>query len=113
MRRGGISGARDDNGTATIESKARFCIEFETMTAGRLFPIHDDRTFSRSSDAGVLNLIASREQYSRTLIWDEQLDATLEALTLDEVNAAFRRHVNISGLSIVKGGDFKAANVYK
>src|SRR5437762_800422 len=38
-RSGKISGASEDNGTATIESNARFCTEFETMTAGRRFPI--------------------------------------------------------------------------
>ena len=75
--------------------------------------ILDERMVARSSDAGILNLMAAREQYGRTLIWDEQLDAKLESLTLDEVNNAFRRYVNISQLSIVKGGDFKAAKVYQ
>ena len=49
---------------------------------------------ARSSDGGVLNLIAAREQCGRTLAWDEQMDAKLQALTLDQVNAAFRRHIN-------------------
>jgi zinc protease len=75
--------------------------------------MHDDRVGSRSSDGGVLSLILSREQYGRTLAWDEQLDAKLAALTLDQVNAAFRRHVNPAMISIVKGGDFKAAQVYQ
>jgi zinc protease len=75
--------------------------------------IHDERTVGRSSDAGILNLISSREQYSRTLTWDEQLDSKLEALTLEQVNTAFRRHINTTDLLIVKGGDFKAANVYQ
>jgi zinc protease len=75
--------------------------------------IHEERTVSRSNDAGVLNLISSREQYARTLAWDEQLDAKLEALTLDQVNTAFRKHVNPAQLAIVKGGDFKAAKVYQ
>ena len=73
------------------------------MTALRLF---------WHSDGGVANLISAREQYGRTLAWDQQLDAKLDALTLDQVNAAFRRHVNASQVSIVKGGDFKRASVY-
>jgi hypothetical protein len=40
------------------------------------------------------------------------MDAKLQALTLDQVNAAFRRNVNVAQVSIVKGGDFKAAKVY-
>ena len=75
--------------------------------------IRDDRIGTRSSDGGVLNLIAAREQYGRTLAWDEEMDAKLQALTLDQVNAAFRRHVNAAQVSIVKGGDFKRANVYQ
>src|SRR6185295_7214358 len=38
-RNGRISGASEDNGTATNESNATFCTEFETTTAGRRFPI--------------------------------------------------------------------------
>jgi zinc protease len=75
--------------------------------------LRDDRIGGRSSDGGVLNLLTAREQYGRTLAWDEELDAKLASLTLDQVNAAFRRHVNASGISIVKGGDFKAAQAYQ
>jgi zinc protease len=75
--------------------------------------IQDSRVGARSSDAGVLNLISSREPYSRTLAWDEQLDAKLAALSLEQVNAAFRRHINAAAVSIVKGGDFKAAKAYQ
>ena len=60
----------------------------------------------------LLNLIAAREEFGRTLAWDEQMDAKLEALTVDQVNAAFRRHVSLDQLSIVKAGDFKAAGAY-
>jgi len=75
--------------------------------------IRDERIGGRSSDGGVLGLIAAREQFGRTLAWDEQMDAKLEALTLEQVNAAFRRYVNPSAISIVKGGDFKAAKAYQ
>ena len=42
-----------------------------------------------------------------------QLDAKLAALTVEQVNAAFRKHVDPSAISIVKAGDFKAADVYQ
>ena len=74
--------------------------------------MRDERIGSRSSDGGILNLITAREPYGRTLAWDDQLDAKLQALTLDQVNAAFRRNVSAAQMSIVKGGDFKAAKVY-
>ena len=61
----------------------------------------------------ILSLIASREQDGRTLAWDQRLDTKLDALTLEEINAAFRRHIDAAAISIVKGGDFKAAKVYQ
>jgi zinc protease len=75
--------------------------------------LQDQRRVSRSQDQGLIGLIAGREDADRTLAWDEQVDAKLDALTVDQVNAAFRRHVDLSTLSIVKAGDFKAAGVYQ
>jgi zinc protease len=74
--------------------------------------LRDQRTVGRTQDGQLLNLIATREEFGRTLAWDEQIDARLEALTVDQVNAAFRRHVTLEQLSIVKAGDFKAAGAY-
>jgi len=73
--------------------------------------IRDQRIVSRSSDGGLQGLIMTREQLDRTLAWDERIDAAIDALTLDQVNAAFRKRVNVAGVSIVKGGDFKKAGV--
>jgi zinc protease len=75
--------------------------------------ILDERKMGRAQDGGLLRLIEVREDAGRTLTWDEQLDAKLDALTLDQVNAAFRKHVNASAISIVKAGDFNAADVYQ
>jgi zinc protease len=75
--------------------------------------LRDARVVGRTQDAALLNLIATREEFGRTLAWDEQMDAKLEALTVDQVNAAFRRHVTVDQLSIVKAGDFKAAGVFQ
>ncbi len=68
----------------------------------------DERTGSRSSDRGLLNLMSARERWGRTLAWDAELDRALAALTVDEVNAAFRRHIDPTAISVVKGGDFGA-----
>jgi len=75
--------------------------------------IRDERVVGRSQDQSLLRLVATREYDGRTLGWDEQMDAKLDALTVDQVNAAFRRHVDASSLSIAKAGDFKAAGVYQ
>lgn len=53
-----------------------------------------------------------RAEHDRTMKWDEDMDAKYQALTADQVNAAMKRHLDITTLSIVKAGDFKAAHVY-
>jgi zinc protease len=75
--------------------------------------LRDDRIGSRSSDNGLLNIMSAREQWGRTLAWDAEQDTKLQSLTLEQVNAAFRRQINAAQISIVKGGDFKRAGVYQ
>jgi zinc protease len=73
----------------------------------------DSRVVSRATDGALLSLLVSHEQIDRPLQWDADLEARIAALTADQVNAAFRRHINPADLSIVKAGDFKAAGAYK
>ncbi len=73
---------------------------------------HDARVLGRSGDAQILSLIGVRSDQDRTLDWDVQMDAKLAALTLDQVNAAFRKHVS-NEISIVQAGDFKKAGVFQ
>jgi zinc protease len=74
--------------------------------------IHDQRTVGRSQDQQLLTLIGSREEYGRTLDWDTQMDAKLAALTVDQVNAALKRHLDPAAITIVKAGDFKSVGAY-
>jgi zinc protease len=73
----------------------------------------DTRKVSRSQDQTLLRMMATRDEEGRTFSWDEQMDAKYQALTVDQVNAAMKRHIDPSAISIVKAGDFKAAGVYQ
>ncbi len=73
----------------------------------------ESRIVSRSADTSLLSAMASHEQLGRTFRWDEQLEQRIQALTAEQVSAAFRRHVDAASLSIVKAGDFKAAGVFQ
>jgi zinc protease len=73
----------------------------------------DQRMVGRATDAALLQLIASHEQLNRPLKWDADVEAKIQALTVDQVNAAFRKHIDPNGVSIVKAGDYKAAGVYQ
>jgi zinc protease len=73
----------------------------------------DTRANGRAQDAALLGQLASHELQNRTMQWDEQLEAKIQALTPEQINAAFRKHVDPSALSIVKAGDFNSAAVYR
>jgi zinc protease len=73
----------------------------------------DARKVSRSQETALVGLIASHEQLGRTVLYDEQLEARIQALTLEQINAAFRKYMDAAGVSIVKAGDFKKVAVYQ
>jgi len=73
----------------------------------------DAQTVSRSQDSALVTLLAALGQFGRTLRWDEQMDARIQALTPDQITAAFRKHIDAKSVSIVKSGDFQAAKVYQ
>ena len=73
----------------------------------------DERSVARAEEASVANLLMQRARWGRTMDWDAKLEAAVAALTLQQVNEAFRAHVDAAGLSIVKGGDFKKAGAYQ
>src|SRR5262249_41836060 len=67
----------------------------------------DSRKVARSQENALAGLIASHEQFGRTMLYDEQLEARIQALTLVQVNAAFRKYMDPAQVTIVKAGDFK------
>jgi zinc protease len=74
--------------------------------------IRDARTLGRSGDTAILGLIMIRAEVDRALDWDTQMDQKLAALTLAQVNDAFRRHIS-NDMSVVQAGDFKKADVFQ
>jgi zinc protease len=73
----------------------------------------ESRMVGRSTDGALLALIVSHEQLDRPFKWDSDLEARIQALTVEHVNAAFRKHIDPTGVSIVKAGDFTTAGAYK
>jgi zinc protease len=74
--------------------------------------IRDARVLGRSGDTAILGLIMLRAEVDRTLDWDTQMDQKLAALTLAQVNDAFRRRIT-NDISVVQAGDFKKAGVFQ
>ena len=73
----------------------------------------EQRAVGRASDTALASLLVNHEDLGRTMKWDDDLEKKIAAMTADQVNAAFRRHIDPAALSIVKAGDFKAAKVYQ
>jgi zinc protease len=73
----------------------------------------DQRSVGRTEEGSVANQLASRERWNRTLLWDAKVEAAVAALTPEQVNAAFKRHVDPAAISIVKGGDFKKSGAFQ
>ncbi len=73
----------------------------------------DERKVARSQDSSLAGLLQARERYDRTMKFDEAVEASIAALTPQQVSDAFRRHIDPAALSIFKAGDFKKAAVYQ
>lgn len=74
--------------------------------------IQDARMIWRSTDAALLSFMVQHDELGRPFQWDADLEARIQALTPEQINAAFRKHIDPNALSIVKAGDFKAAGVF-
>ena len=66
----------------------------------------ESRKLQRAQDATLARLIANELFSDRTMKWDAQFEEKVAALTLDQVNAALRKWIDPSKITIVKAGDF-------
>jgi zinc protease len=73
----------------------------------------DERSVERAEESSIAGLLSGRERWGRTLQWDAKLEASVAALTPQQVNDAFKRHMDPAAVSIVKGGDFKKAGAFQ
>ncbi|WP_018624683.1 M16 family metallopeptidase [Kangiella aquimarina] len=59
----------------------------------------------RSKDARLVSSLAGSLDLERTMEWSKEYEEKLKALTLKDVNDAFRRHIKMDNISIIKAGD--------
>src|SRR6185295_1544946 len=67
------------------------------------------RRLSRAQDASVAGALASDQRLGRTFAFSQRVDDALAKLTLEQVNAAWRKYVDPSRVVLAWGGDFKNA----
>jgi zinc protease len=67
----------------------------------------NERRLARAQDAAVTGGLAENLRLGRSFARSQQVDDAMAALTLDQVNAAWRRHVDPAKIVFAWGGDFK------
>jgi zinc protease len=64
------------------------------------------RQQARASDGSVAASLSRNLHMRRRMAWSAELDAKLKALTVDDVNAAIRKHIKPEAISMFAAGDF-------
>ncbi len=67
------------------------------------------QTVNRSQDGGLATRLNDYLFIKRTLLWDEDLEKKIAALTPEQIVQAMRKHIDPAKISIVKAGDFAKA----
>jgi len=69
----------------------------------------EQRQLQRAQDPSLAGQISSNLYFDRTFEFDAALEQNIRNLTTEEINAAMRRHLDLSKITIVKAGDFAKA----
>jgi zinc protease len=65
----------------------------------------------RTQDGTLASTLLNRERFDKTMKFDEAMEAKVGTLTVEQVNEAFRKHLDPAAMSYVRAGDFKKAGV--
>jgi len=76
------------------------------VEAGRT-SLLEARRMARTQDRALVGRLGSYLFAKRTFAWDIEFESKIAALTAEQVNAAFRQHIDPARLSVIVAGDFK------
>ncbi len=65
------------------------------------------RQVARANDAQLAGTLNSMLEYGRTMAFSQGIDDRISSLTLAEINAAMKKHLDPTKVVFVKAGDFK------
>lgn len=65
------------------------------------------RSKNRSNDQYLLGRLNDYLNLNRSILWDSELEKAVEGLTVDKVNAAVKKWIIPSKITMVQAGDFK------
>jgi Predicted Zn-dependent peptidases len=64
-----------------------------------------NNVLDRAKDARLAGTLQSNIDLERSMQWQKDLEQAISDLTVEDVNAAFKKHINPEKISIVKAGD--------
>jgi len=67
------------------------------------------RQLARAQDGSLVSMLTQGLYFDRTLAWDAEFERRVRDLTVGDVNAAVRRHLDLNKMTFVKAGDFSGA----
>ena len=67
------------------------------------------RQLARAQDGSLVSMLTQGLYFNRTLAWDAEFEGRVQDLTVEDVNTAVRRHLDLNKMTIVKAGDFAGA----
>ena len=67
-----------------------------------------NREVQRTQDAALAAKLSAYLDLDRTMAFDAELERKVRELTVDQVDAAFRKYLDPAKISVVKAGDFAA-----
>jgi zinc protease len=68
------------------------------------------RQINRTQDAGLVGTLGLWTHVGRTMAWDAEFEARVAGLTAEQVRDAMSRHLDVSKMTFMKGGDFEAVS---
>ena len=64
------------------------------------------RELARAQDGNLVGMLTQGLYFDRTLEWASEFEAQVQNLTVEDVNSAVRRHLDLNKMTFVKAGDF-------
>ena len=64
----------------------------------------------RAKDGRLVRTLSGNIDLNRTMQWDKNYEKAVMDLSLEDVNAAVKRHLSMEGISIIKAGDSEKIN---
>ncbi len=68
------------------------------------------RQITRTQDGALAGTLGLWTHVGRTMAWDAEFEARVAGLTVEQVRDAMRRHLDVSKMTFMKGGDFEAVS---